>query len=126
MTTAVSVAVSQLSVTSLYLLVSRTNVLPAYRNAVTVSAMVTAMIILGYPGEIAASNGPRIVWGLLSTIPFIYVVYILFTELSVAMKTQTAEVRHTMSMLRWMVIFKIDHMKSSHDEALSTPIGATA
>ena len=64
----------------------------------------TAMILLGYPGEIAASNGPRIVWGLLSTVPFLYVVYVLFTELGTAMKTQPADVRHTMSMLRWMIL----------------------
>ena len=64
----------------------------------------TAMIILGYPGEIASSKGLRVVWGLLSTIPFLYVVYVLFTELSVAMKSQPADVRHTMAMLRWMIL----------------------
>ena len=177
-----SLAFAAMAFTSLYLLVSRTTVLPAYRNAVTVSAMVcgiaayhyfrifenfreaypagstassahmlssvkfnegyryvdwlltvplllletvavlalakavqkrllyklvpaaTAMILLGYPGEISGTNGPRIVWGLLSTIPFLYVVYVLFIELSVAMKSQPTDVRHTMSMLRWMIL----------------------
>lgn len=177
-----SLVFAAMAFTSLYLLVSRSTVLPAYRNAVTVSAMVcaiaayhyfrifenfresypagattssphvlsgvkfnegyryvdwlltvplllvetiavlalakalqkqllyklvpaaTAMILLGYPGEISNSNGPRIVWGLLSTIPFLYVVYVLFVELSAAMKSQPADVRHTMSMLRWMIL----------------------
>ena len=99
---------------------------------------------------------------------------LLFVELSVAMKSQPADVRHTMSMLRWMilglwgvypiaylfpvfggsffggaggfvlrqsgysiadilakaafglVIFKIARMKSAHDEAAPTSLGATS
>ncbi len=46
------------------------------------------MVILGYPGEIAADNGTRALWGTLSTIPFIYIVYVLFTELSSAIERQ--------------------------------------
>lgn len=64
----------------------------------------TAMIVLGYPGEISNSNGPRLVWGLLSTIPFIYVVYVLFTELGSSVARQPDDVRHTVSMLRLAIL----------------------
>lgn len=64
----------------------------------------TAMIILGYPGEVANSNGPRVVWGLLSTIPFLYVVYVLFKELGASLERQPADVRHTVSMLRLAIL----------------------
>jgi bacteriorhodopsin len=63
-----------------------------------------AMIILGYPGEIATSNGPRIVWGLLSTLPFVYIVFILFTELGKSVERQPDDVRHTVSMLRLAIL----------------------
>lgn len=51
------------------------------------------MVILGYPGEIAADNGTRVLWGTLSTIPFLYIVYVLFTELTAAINRQPGEVR---------------------------------
>ena len=43
------------------------------------------MIAFGYPGEIAAPNGfggDKLLWGVLSTIPFLYILYVLFVELS--------------------------------------------
>ncbi|MGN6330696.1 MAG: bacteriorhodopsin-like [Motilibacteraceae bacterium] len=58
------------------------------------------MIILGYPGEIATSNGARALWGALSTIPFIYLLYVLFVELSKSLERQPGEVQHTIKMLR--------------------------
>lgn len=58
------------------------------------------MIALGYPGEVSADNGTRIVFGLLSTIPFLYLLYVLFVELSRSIERQPVEVRHTISMLR--------------------------
>lgn len=64
----------------------------------------TAMIVLGWPGEISNENGPRVVWGLLSTIPFIYVVYVLFVELSKSLDRQPADVKHTVSMLRLAIL----------------------
>jgi bacteriorhodopsin len=41
----------------------------------------TAMIALGYPGEISSDATARTVWGLLSTVPFVYIVVVLWTEL---------------------------------------------
>jgi bacteriorhodopsin len=58
------------------------------------------MIGLGYPGEIASSNGARLLFGTLSTIPFIYLLYVLFVELTRSIDRQPVQVRHTIRMLR--------------------------
>jgi bacteriorhodopsin len=39
------------------------------------------MIVLGYPGEIADDNATRAIWGTLSTVPFLYIVWELFKGL---------------------------------------------
>ncbi len=50
----------------------------------------TAMIVLGYPGEIATTDTARIIWGILATLPFLYIVYVLFTELYKSLDRQPA------------------------------------
>jgi len=62
------------------------------------------MIALGYPGEISASTGTRLLWGSLSTIPFAYLLYVLFVELSRSLDRQPVEVRGTVSKLRIMLV----------------------
>ncbi len=52
-----------------------------------------AMIILGYPGETATTNTARIIWGILSLLPFLYIVYVLFVELSKSLAQQPGQVR---------------------------------
>lgn len=51
------------------------------------------MVLLGYPGEIADDAGTRALWGTLSTIPFLYIVYALFTELGEAMERLPEQAR---------------------------------
>ena len=62
------------------------------------------MIALGYPGEITTDLGPRLLWGTLSTIPFLYILYVLFVELSASLERQPAQVRGTVSKLRIMLV----------------------
>jgi bacteriorhodopsin len=53
------------------------------------------MIVLGYPGEVSESVsffGTRGLWGLLSTIPFIWILYILFTQLGDTIQRQSNRV----------------------------------
>jgi bacteriorhodopsin len=59
-------------------------------GSLTVRLAVAAvlMVALGYPGEIATDNGTRALWGTISTIPFLYIVYVLFTELGAAIERQ--------------------------------------
>ena len=47
-----------------------------------------AMIALGYPGEISSDKGTQILYGVLSTIPFLYILYVLFVELSKSLDRQ--------------------------------------
>ena len=54
-----------------------------------------AMIILGYPGELLEADSlfsERGLWGLLSSIPFAYILYVLWGELGTAMKDQPPRV----------------------------------
>ena len=51
------------------------------------------MIMLGYPGEIADDNITRAIWGAASTVPFLYIVYELFSGLSEAIERQHEGVR---------------------------------
>jgi len=81
--------------------------LPAGERKSLVSRLVpasAAMIILGYPGEIAAENGPKMMWGALSTLPFLYILYILFVELTKSLEKQPAEVSATVKRLRLLLI----------------------
>lgn len=56
-------------------------------------AAAALMIVLGYPGEIADDNATRALWGTLSTIPFLYIVYELFSGLGKAIERQPVYVR---------------------------------
>lgn len=58
------------------------------------------MIVLGYPGEISDSDALRHVFGLLSTLPFLYILYVLFVELTRSLDRQPPAVRQTISRLR--------------------------
>jgi bacteriorhodopsin len=51
------------------------------------------MIILGYPGEIAGDNSTRALWGTLSAIPFLYIVWELFKGLGESIERQPESVR---------------------------------
>ena len=62
------------------------------------------MIILGYPGEISSDNLTRGIWGALSTIPFIYILYVLWVELGKSMKTQPEQVRKDLNGLRLLLL----------------------
>jgi len=63
-----------------------------------------AMIALGYPGEISTDDGTKILWGFLSTIPFLYILYVLFVELGKSLDRQPAGVAATVGRLRWLLL----------------------
>ncbi|MBC7679869.1 MAG: bacteriorhodopsin [Pseudorhodobacter sp.] len=62
------------------------------------------MIALGYPGEITTDTGTRLLWGTLSTIPFIYILYVLFVEINSSLERQPAQVRSTLRKLTIMLV----------------------
>ena len=63
-----------------------------------------AMIALGYPGEISADQGTKILYGVLSTIPFLYILYVLFVELGKSLDRQPAGVAETIGRMRLLLI----------------------
>ncbi|MCG2588109.1 bacteriorhodopsin-like [Rhodohalobacter sulfatireducens] len=68
----------------------------------------TLMIGLGYPGELLGAESmfsERGLWGFLSTIPFIYILWILFGELGKAMEGQPERVRVLFRNIRLLLIF---------------------
>jgi bacteriorhodopsin len=72
---------------------------------VRLSIAAVAMILLGYPGEIAAADSTaRTVWGVLSTIPFIYILYVLFVELGRSLERQSGGVKKLLDGLRYIVL----------------------
>jgi len=52
-----------------------------------------AMIALGYPGELSAEVGTQWLWWALAMIPFVYILFVLFTEVSKVIKDQPVEVQ---------------------------------
>ncbi len=62
------------------------------------------MIALGYPGEIAGDNGTRLIWGTLSTIPFAYILYVLWIQLANSMERQPASVRVLVRNIRLLLL----------------------
>ena len=63
-----------------------------------------AMIALGYPGEISSDQNTQVLYGVLSTIPFIFILYVLFVELGKSLDRQPAGVAETVGRLRLLLI----------------------
>ena len=63
------------------------------------------MILLGYPGEVIHDDMTmRTVWGLLSTIPFVYILYVLWGQLGTVLKTETTEVKDLVFWTRILIV----------------------
>lgn len=58
------------------------------------------MIVLGYPGEIATDIPTRALWGTLSAVPFLYIVWELFRGLSESIERQPESVRELVKKAR--------------------------
>lgn len=63
------------------------------------------MIATGYPGEISPDLTTRIIWGTISTIPFAYILYVLWVELSRSMVRQPAPVQTLVRNMRLLLLF---------------------
>ena len=64
------------------------------------------MIALGYPGDAGLDIGgiTAPMWGLLSTIPFLYILYVLFVELGKSLERQSAGVVRRIKELRLLLL----------------------
>jgi bacteriorhodopsin len=63
-----------------------------------------AMIALGYPGEISNDQDTQVIYGVLSTLPFLYILYVLFVELGKSLDRQPEGVAATVGRLRLLLI----------------------
>jgi bacteriorhodopsin len=62
-------------------------------RATRLGLLALVMVALGYPGEVSDSNNVRWVFGLLSMIPFLWIVYELYVGLGKAIESQPANAR---------------------------------
>lgn len=62
------------------------------------------MIALGYPGEISTDMTTRAIWGTLSTIPFLYILSILWGKLGATMSSQPPYVQVLMKNIRLLLV----------------------
>ena len=62
------------------------------------------MIATGYPGEVATDPMPKHIWGWVSTVPFAYILYTLWVELSRAIERQPAAVKSLVSNIRLLLL----------------------
>ena len=63
-----------------------------------------AMIALGYLGEVSSEQGTQVLYGVLSTITFIYILYVLFVELTKSLDRQPAGVAASVKNLRLLLL----------------------
>lgn len=62
------------------------------------------MIALGYPGQNTDSNAVRALWGTLSTLPFVYLLYVLWTEVGKTMAVEPPQVAVLLRNLRLLTL----------------------
>lgn len=74
-------------------LVMRLSAKETVSKSTTLGFAAALMIILGYPGEIAADNATRALWGTLSALPFLFIVWQLFKGLGDAIEKQPESAR---------------------------------
>ena len=82
------------------ILVMRLSQSETISRAAKLGAAAALMIILGYPGEVADDTATRALWGTLSAIPFVYIVWQLFYGLSASIANQPESVRELIKTAR--------------------------
>jgi bacteriorhodopsin len=72
---------------------------------IKLAAASVAIIAMGYPSEISHSIAIRIIWGTVSTIPFAYILYVLWVELSKSLVCQPNAVQTSVRNTRLLLLF---------------------
>ena len=81
--------------------------LPASVAKPLLTKLVIAAILMigtGYPGEISTDIKTRIIWGAVSTVPFAYILYVLWVELSKSLVQQSEQVQKLVRDLRLLLL----------------------
>jgi len=83
------------------ILVMRLSQSETISRSTTLGIAAALMIALGYPGEVSAGIGSdRLLWGALSMVPFLYIVYSLYVGLGKAIQSQPENVRGLIGLAR--------------------------
>ncbi len=90
-----------------------------------------AMIALGYPGEVIADPSrwtERVVWGALSSVPFFYILYVLWVELTKSLDSQPPAARKLIEICRLVLlitwaVYPIAYALGGTEEALAAKAG---
>ena len=108
--------------------------LPAEKATSLLTRLVIAaalMIALGYPGEVIADPAKwneRVMWGALSSIPFFYILYVLWTELTKSLDSQPPAARKLLEIARLVIlvtwaVYPIAYALGGTPEALAAKAG---
>ncbi len=108
--------------------------LPAAKATSLLTRLVVAaaaMIALGYPGEVIADPNrwtERVVWGGLSSIPFFYILYVLWVELTNSLDSQPPAARKLIEVCRLVLlitwaVYPIAYALGGTPEALTAKAG---
>ena len=108
--------------------------LPAQKATSLLTRLViaaAAMIALGYPGEVIADPtkwNERVMWGALSSVPFFYILYVLWTELTKSLDSQPPAARRLLEIARLVIlvtwaVYPIAYALGGTPEALSAKAG---
>lgn len=68
------------------------------------SVAAALMIVLGYPGEVATEAGTKWLWWFLSMIPFLYIMFTLFTKFGDAVARQPISVQPLVKKARALIL----------------------
>jgi len=74
------------------------------KRATSLGLAALLMVALGYPGEVSDSGGVRWIFGLLSMIPFLWIVYQLYVGLGEAIEKQPESARGLVRTARNVVV----------------------
>lgn len=74
---------------------------PMLRNLIIAAVL---MIVLGYPGEISDDFVTRNIWGVLSTIPFIYILVVLWGQLGKQLEGASDKIKVLFTNTRWLLL----------------------
>ena len=98
-------------------------------KSVRLGSAAALMIVLGYPGEIAGDIPTRALWGTLSAIPFLYIVWQLFSGLGTSIDRQPESVRGLIKSARLLtfaswgfypIVYMAPYAKISGASAMTT------
>ena len=73
-------------------------------KAIRLGLLAALMVGLGYPGEVSETVSGRWLWGALSMIPFLWIVYELFVGLSRSVESQPESARGLVKTAIWVTV----------------------